>query len=189
MVSLTLGVRCRQLHGKRGRWIFNLTEYQEYFTYCLIKLNYVIPCKKQRLVPKNTMGNSDPMIYAERPRKVAQRIIGSELPSVDSIYLDRILTKVTRIMRDSTHPLFSDYNYNRSGIRLCVPRTRRARFRSSFVPDSIHVFNSRVTRGQSTSWGFCCIQWNLVMARSLGPWKLPCLVRFPLKSGLKKIYI
>ena len=36
----------------------------------------------------------------DRPRKVAQRIIGSELPSVDSIYLDRILTKVTRIMRD-----------------------------------------------------------------------------------------
>ena len=57
----------------------------------------------------------------DRPRKVAQRTIGSELPSVDSIYLDRILTKFTRIMRDSTHPLFSDYNYNMSGIRLCVP--------------------------------------------------------------------
>ena len=60
----------------------------------------------------------------------------------------------TRVMRYSTHPLFSNYNYNynRSGICLCVPRTcRRERFRSSFVPDSIHVVNSRVTRGQSTS--------------------------------------
>ena len=30
-----------------------------------------------------------------------------------------------------------------------------------FVPDSIHVFNSRVTRGQSTSSGFRCLLGNL----------------------------
>lgn len=85
----------------------------------------------------------------ERPVKAAQRIIGSELPQMDSIYVDRLLAKVKRIMSDSTHPLFGHYTYNRSGIRLCVPRTRRERYRSSFVPDSIHVFNSKVSRGKT----------------------------------------
>ena len=54
ILSLMLDVRCRQLHGKIWRWIFNLTEYQEYFTYCLIKQNYFLPSKKQRLVPQNS---------------------------------------------------------------------------------------------------------------------------------------
>ena len=85
----------------------------------------------------------------DRPRKTAQRIIGLELPSMESIYDDRLLIKVRRVMTDPIHPLFSSYCYNRSGIRLCVPRTRRERFRRSFVPDSIHTYNSRVTRGQS----------------------------------------
>lgn len=85
----------------------------------------------------------------DRPRKTAQRIIGLELPSMESIYNDRVLIKIKRVMTDPTHPLFSSYIYNRSGIRLCVPRTRRERFRRSFVPDSIHAYNSRVKRGQS----------------------------------------
>ena len=85
----------------------------------------------------------------ERIRKIAQRITGLELPSLESIYVDRTLLKITRIMKDPSHPLFHNYNFNRSGIRLCVPRTRRERFRRSFVPDSTHMFNSMVKRGQS----------------------------------------
>ena len=30
------------------------------------------------------------------------------------------------------------------------------------------------------------IQWNLVITRSLGPWKLPCYIRFLIILGLKK---
>ena len=30
------------------------------------------------------------------------------------------------------------------------------------------------------------IQWNLVITRSLGPWKLPCCIKFLIISGLKK---
>ena len=34
------------------------------------------------------------------------------------------------------------------------------------------------------SW-YIKIQWNLVITRSLGPWKLPCYVRFVIISGEK----
>ena len=29
------------------------------------------------------------------------------------------------------------------------------------------------------------VQWNLIITRSLGPWKLPCYIRFLIISGQK----
>ena len=82
----------------------------------------------------------------DRPRKIAQRIIGIALPNMEKLCGECSLAKIMRIMKDPTHPLFSHFSYNRYGVRLCVPRTKRVRFRNSFVPDSIHMFNSKVIR-------------------------------------------
>ena len=48
-----------------------------------------------------------------------------------------------------------------------------------------------ITRSHNTSTALIFIQWNLVITRSLGPWKLPCYIRFLIISGLKnnEIYI
>ena len=61
----------------------------------------------------------------DRIRKLAQRVIGSELIPVQSLYDERVLRKVQGIMADATHPLNECYRFNRSGIRLCPPLTRR----------------------------------------------------------------
>ncbi|KAJ8032199.1 hypothetical protein HOLleu_25658 [Holothuria leucospilota] len=82
----------------------------------------------------------------EQSRKVAQRVIGVSLPSLECLYHERVCNKVKQIMQDPSHPLFKHYTYNRSGVRLFPPRTRRARYRYSFVPNSIHIFNSQVRR-------------------------------------------
>ncbi|KAJ8029903.1 hypothetical protein HOLleu_29429 [Holothuria leucospilota] len=82
----------------------------------------------------------------DRPLKTAQKIIGLELPTIESLYNERICSKFKNIVKDTTHPLNSHYNFNRSGLRLCVPRSNRARYRESFVPDSIYLFNSEVSR-------------------------------------------
>ncbi|KAJ8050895.1 hypothetical protein HOLleu_04270 [Holothuria leucospilota] len=63
-----------------------------------------------------------------------------------SLYNERTCSKVKNIMEDTTHPLNSHYNVNRSGFRLCIPRSNRARYRQSFVPDTIYLFNNKVTR-------------------------------------------
>ncbi|KAJ8033892.1 hypothetical protein HOLleu_24271 [Holothuria leucospilota] len=76
----------------------------------------------------------------------AQKIIGLELPTIESLYNERIFSKVQNIMKDTTHPLNRHYNFNKSGLRLCIPRSNRARCKQSFVPDSIHLFNSKVSR-------------------------------------------
>ena len=78
----------------------------------------------------------------ERPRKIAQRIIVIDLPNIESRYIKQSIDKVKSIMKDITHPLNSCYIFNRSCIRLCHTPTRLSRFRNSFIPDSIHIFNS-----------------------------------------------
>ena len=82
----------------------------------------------------------------ERPRKIAQRLINSDLPPISSLFEKLTLLKVHKVMNDSTHPLHTYYSFNRPGIRLCVPKSIRNRSRFSFVPNSIHMFNNNVTR-------------------------------------------
>ena len=82
----------------------------------------------------------------DRVRRVAQRIIGDDLSSITNLFEQRLLSKLDKIMKDQSHPLNQQYSFNRSGIRLRVPRTNRKRFRLSFVPNSIHTFNQLVRR-------------------------------------------
>ena len=85
----------------------------------------------------------------EQPRKVVQRIVGVDLPSLEGLYFERVSRKVRQVMHDPTHPLSENFKFNRSGIRLCPPRTQKVRFRQSFVPNAIHLFNAQVRRSVS----------------------------------------
>ena len=82
----------------------------------------------------------------ERVRKSAERCIGSSLPSLSHIYEECLIKKLDKIQKDSTHPFYSSILFNRSGIRLQVPHTKTSRFRNSFLPEVIHLFNSYVKR-------------------------------------------
>ena len=81
-----------------------------------------------------------------RPRKIVQRLLGIDLPSLDDLYQERVLSKLRQIMQDPTHPLNDQFSFNRSGIRLCPPRTQKNRHRQSFVPNAIHLYNAQVRR-------------------------------------------
>ena len=58
----------------------------------------------------------------ERIRKMAQRTIGVTLPIYDTIYEERLHSKVRAITSDPTFPLFDCYVLTRSGIRFRAPR-------------------------------------------------------------------
>ena len=81
-----------------------------------------------------------------QPRKIVQRLLGIDLPSLDDLYQERVLSKLRQIMQDPTHPLNDQFSFNRSGIRLCPPRTQKNRHRQSFVPNAIHLYNAQVRR-------------------------------------------
>ena len=68
--------------------------------------------------------------------------------STEDIYFKRLRCKLANILKDSTHPLYSEYDSRRivrSGrLRTIMARTNR--FKCSFVPSAVSVFNSAYDR-------------------------------------------
>ena len=67
--------------------------------------------------------------------------LGAETTSLDKLYQTCTIKQVNRIMKDATHPLHNCYRYLKSGRRLALPMQRTDRYRKSFVPRSILLFN------------------------------------------------
>ena len=84
----------------------------------------------------------------EKIVKAASRVIGHELcfKTVSELYSNMVQQKTAKILKDTTHPLFSNYVFLRSGNRLRMPSSKNNRFRFSFIPNSISLFNSKVAR-------------------------------------------
>ncbi len=61
--------------------------------------------------------------------KNAQRIVGTKLPDLDSIYASRLYKKASNIIKDSTHPGHR--------LRYRAIRTRTNRRRNSFIPRAV----------------------------------------------------
>ena len=72
--------------------------------------------------------------------RTAEKITGTHLPSLHSIYIERTKKRTVSIMQDSSHPAHQLFEFLRSGRRL---RTffGNKRFVSSFYPSAIHIFN------------------------------------------------
>ena len=80
----------------------------------------------------------------QRVVKTAQRIIGSPLPPIESIYKQRCQSKALSIIKDASHPnnrLFHpSHSQRRRGYR-CL-KTSTTRSRNSFFPSAIILLNS-----------------------------------------------
>ena len=61
--------------------------------------------------------------------------------TMEQLFIDKVVKKVLSIMSDNSHPLFHNYVQMRSERLRALP-ARTQRYRLSFVPNSIHVFNS-----------------------------------------------
>ncbi len=69
--------------------------------------------------------------------KSAQRIVGTKLPDLDSIYASRLYKKASNIIKDSTHPGNRLFEPLPSGKRYRAIRTRTNRRRNSFIPRAV----------------------------------------------------
>ena len=70
----------------------------------------------------------------------AEKVIGTKLPSLDSIYLERTTKKTEKIMKDPTHPASSYFNFLPSNRRLRTFKGNK-RFTDSFYPTAVKLFN------------------------------------------------
>ena len=76
----------------------------------------------------------------------AERIMGQELESVDSVYRGLVGRGLDRVWNDIDHPLhnrLSGLKSLRGSGRLRLPSLKTNRYHDSFTPRAIRLFNER----------------------------------------------
>ncbi len=78
----------------------------------------------------------------QRVVRLAERISGSALPSLQDIYLKRCKSRAAKIIKDSTHPGNHHFCLLPSGKRFRSMMAKTERLRRSFFPQTIRLLNS-----------------------------------------------
>ncbi len=78
----------------------------------------------------------------QRVVRLAERISGSALPSLQGIYLKRCKSRAAKIIKDSTHPGNHLFILLPSGKRFRSTMAKTERLRRSFFPQAIRLLNS-----------------------------------------------
>ncbi len=78
----------------------------------------------------------------QRLVRVAERISGSALPSLQDIYFKRCKSKAVKIIKDSNHPGNHLFCLLPSGKRFRSMMAKTERLRRSFFPQAIRLLNS-----------------------------------------------
>ncbi len=78
----------------------------------------------------------------QRVVRLAERISGSALPSLQDIYLKRCKSRAAKIIKDSNHPGNRLFILLPSGKRFRSMMAKTERLRRSFFPQAIRLLNS-----------------------------------------------
>ncbi len=78
----------------------------------------------------------------QRVVRLAERISGSALPSLQDIYIKRCKSRAAKIIKDSTHPGNHLFCLLPSGRRFRSMMAKTERLRRSFFPQAIRLLNS-----------------------------------------------
>ena len=79
----------------------------------------------------------------QRVVRLAERISGSALPSLQDIYLKRCKSRAVKIIKDSIHPSNHLFTLLPSGKRFRSLMSKTERLRRSFFPQAIRLLNSK----------------------------------------------
>ena len=87
------------------------------------------------------LGSQDKRKLGKIVRKA--RKLGIKTTQLGELYQEYMMKQVDKIMLDNSHPLNSYYVFLRSGRRLALPWQRTNRYKKSFVPKSIVLYNHK----------------------------------------------
>ena len=73
--------------------------------------------------------------------RTAGKIVGSDLPSLDSIYVERLTKRARKIAADSSHPGCHLFELMPSGRRYRSLRSRTCRYHNSFFPQAVNALS------------------------------------------------
>ena len=72
----------------------------------------------------------------------ASRIIGTSLPSLESLYHQRLKTRTHKILKDQSHPAYDIFELLPSGRRYRALKIKTTRFGDSLFPNAIKFLNT-----------------------------------------------
>ena len=67
--------------------------------------------------------------------------LGADVTVLQDLYNRYTLDQMKKIMKDEKHPLNNRYIFLRSGRRLALPKIKTTRYKNSFIPSSIKLYN------------------------------------------------
>ena len=74
--------------------------------------------------------------------KYGRKITQKDITPLLTHHRERVVKFTKKILKDPSHPLFSEFQTLPSGRRLRTPKIRTSRFQNSFIPNSIKILNS-----------------------------------------------
>ena len=77
----------------------------------------------------------------DRIVRTAGKIVGSDLPSLDSIYAKRLTERARKIAADVSHPGCHLFDLMPSGRRYRSLKTRTGRYQNSFFPQAVNALS------------------------------------------------
>ncbi len=87
-------------------------------------------------------GAIESVLTLQRVVRLAERISGSALPSLQDIYFKRCKSRAAKILKDSTHPGNHLFCLLPSGKRFMSMMAKTERLRRSFFPQAIRLLNT-----------------------------------------------
>ncbi len=98
----------------------------------------------------------------QRVVRLAERISGSTLPSLQDIYLKRCKSRAAKIIKDSNHPGNHLFCLLPSGKRSRSMMAKTERLRRSFFPQAIRLLNTnlshtyKIVNCKTSHHPYCC---------------------------------
>ncbi len=101
----------------------------------------------------------------QRVVRLAERISGSALPSLQDIYLKRCKSRAAKIIKDSTHPRNHLFILLPSGKHFRSMMAKTERLRRSFFPQAIRLLNTNPVSQTLTRLIINCKTFTILIIR------------------------
>ena len=143
--NITWSVNCTEILKKARQRLYFMRKLRSYgFNQCILTNFYraiVESILTSSIIVWFGRATQDDIRRLSVVVRSAEKIIGVDLPSLESLYIDRSLRRTQLILSDSDHPANAYFSFLPSHRRLRTFRGNR-RFTASFFPSAVKLYNN-----------------------------------------------
>ena len=143
--DLTWSINCSEILKRAKQRMYFLRQLKTYNVNSSVLLNFYRSIIESILTSSITVwfdkAHKHDLLKLMSVVKTAEKIIGTNLPSLEQIYVQRVERKTNLILNDSSHPSHKYFEFLPSGRRMRQFKGN-VRFLNSTYPQSVKIFNN-----------------------------------------------